>query len=106
MSESESLSAFEDAVGVACCSCAAATGLLRSRSVVSFKFFVAESCCSLRCLFHSSDIERIRAASSVRQLPTEAPSQCSWGTRRPFCDDERYCETKKQKLGQYIWVAI
>ena len=81
MSESESLSAFEDVVGVGsprgccgcgCCCCNCCCGCCSGGAAMplplapaSVSFFVPESC-SLRCLFQSSDIECIRAASSSR----------------------------------------
>jgi hypothetical protein len=58
MSESESLSAFDETVGVGPRGCSCGVG-------ASAWFFVPESC-SPRCFFHSSDIEYMRAASSSR----------------------------------------
>jgi hypothetical protein len=96
MSESVSVSAFEDVAGVGspwggccCCSCGGGAALLRPPPSVSF-FDVPGSCSLLRCFFQSLDIVSMRPFSSSRHLPTEAPSQWSSGTRRPFCGDERY----------------
>ena len=84
MSESLSLSAFEDVAGVGspprgccccccgccgccccCCCCSCGAALLLAPTSVSF-FVPKPELGSLRCLFHSSDIERMRAVSSSR----------------------------------------
>jgi hypothetical protein len=107
MSESESFSAFAEAAGVGfplplVCGAAPAT------PPSDVEFFGGGGAGALagsrwcwspppRCLFHSSDMEWMRAASSSRYLPTEVLSQCS-SSRRAFRVEERYGEQSVSRV--------